>query len=130
MRILISVCLILTLLVSLVNLGFNIKDSHFDNIDVLPTGQFLYSSMSPGGDTTVSVYKVAVPTGNAIRGAVVSIDEKGNKSERNIFWEVGTENAMAGWVNNDTISINNHLVNVTDGSVYDSRYDFTKYELD
>ena len=128
MRALISSLLALTLLVSFLNLGFNFKDSYFDNIEVLPKGEFLYSSMSPSGETTVSVYKVAVPAGSAIRGAVVSVDEQGNKQERNIFWEIGTDNAMAGWVNIDTISINNHLVYVADGSVYDSRYDVSTPE--
>ncbi len=127
-KVLTASLLVLLLLVSAFNIGWSIHDSYFDNIEQLPYGEFLYSSLSPNGETTVSVYKVKVPVGNAIRGAVVTIDEQGIKRERNIFWEVGADNAMAGWVSNDTISINDKLINVATDAVYDSRYDIPEPE--
>lgn len=120
--------LVMLIIVSVFNIVWNIHDSYFDNIEVLPQGEFLYSSLSPDGETTVSVYKVNVPTGTAIRGAVVNIDEQGQKQEKNIFWQLGTDNALVGWVSNSTVSINDQTIDVTGNSVYDSRYDFAETE--
>ena len=111
------------LIVSTFNTGWIIKDSFFDNIEVLPKGEFLYSSLSPDGETTVSLYKVDVPGSTAIRGAVATLLEDGSKLERNIFWELGADNVIVGWVSNNTVSINEQLINVTADTVYDSRYD-------
>lgn len=120
----ITACLIsLVLIVSVVNLGFILKDTFFDNIETLPEGEFLYSSLSPDGENTVSVYKVKMPGGFAIRGAAVSLDSNGKKQERNIFWQLGSDSAIVGWISNNTVSINDHIVNVSSGMVYDSRND-------
>ena len=59
---------------------------------------------------------------SAIRGAVVSVNEQGEREERNIFWQVGTDNALSGWVDNTTISINDKEVDVLSGGWYDSRF--------
>lgn len=112
----------LSIAVSLVNIAFTVKDSYFDNIEYLPEGEFLYSSMSPDGETTVSIYKVSGMKRSAIRGAVVSVNEQGEREERNIFWQVGTDNALSGWVDNTTISINDKEVDVLSGGWYDSRF--------
>lgn len=120
----ITACLIsLVLIVSVVNLGFILKDTFFDNIETLPEGEFLYSSLSPDGENTVSVYKVKMPGGFAIRGAAVSLDSNGKKQERNIFWQLGSDSAIVGWISNNTVSINDHIVNISSGMVYDSRND-------
>ena len=112
----------LSIAVSLVNIAFTVKDSYFDNIEYLPEGEFLYSSLSPDGETTVSIYKVSGMKRSAIRGAVVSVNEQGERKERNIFWQVGTDNALSGWVDNTTISINDKEVDVLSGGWYDSRF--------
>ncbi|MBR3961326.1 MAG: hypothetical protein IKK13_03835 [Clostridia bacterium] len=112
----------LSIAVSLVNIAFTVKDSYFDNIEYLPEGEFLYSSLSPDGETTVSIYKVSGMKRSAIRGAVVSVNEQGEREERNIFWQVGTDNALSGWVDNTTISINDKEVDVLSGGWYDSRF--------
>ncbi len=118
----ISACLLTALiLVFAFNIGWIIKDSFFDNIDVLPKGEFLYSSLSPDGETTVSVYRVKTPESTAIRGAVVSLLSDGSKQERNIFWQLGADNAIVGWVSDSTVSINDKLIDVSIGQVYDSR---------
>ncbi len=118
----ITACILsVILIVSAFNIGWTIKDSFFDNIEVLPVGEFLYSSMSPDGETTVSLYKVNAPGTTAIRGAVATILSDGSKSERNIFWQLGTDSAIVGWVSNNTVSINEKLINISTGQVYDSR---------
>lgn len=120
----ITACLLsLMLLVSIFNLSFILKDTFFDNIDSLPQGEFLYSSLSPDGENTVSLYKVKMPGGFAIRGATVTLDENGVKNERNIFWQLGADSAIVGWVSDNTVSINERIINVENGSVYDSRKD-------
>lgn len=120
----ITACLLsLVLLVSAFNIVFTIKDTFFDNIDSLPKGEFLYSSLSPNGENTVSVYKVKMPGGFAIRGTSVKLDENGVKTERNIFWQLGSDSAIVGWVSDNTVSINDHIINVENGTVYDSRND-------
>lgn len=117
----ITCVLIITLIVTLFNIAFTFRDAYFDNIELLPKGEFLYSSMSPNGETTVSLYRVSVPTGSAIRGAVVTIDDNGKRNERNIFWQLGNDNAIVGWVSDNTVSINEKLINVSTAQVYDSR---------
>lgn len=125
----ITACLIgLLLLVSAFNLVFTIKDTFFDNIESLPQGEFLYSSLSPDGENTVSLYKVKMPGGFAIRGAAVHLDENGVKTERNIFWQLGSDSAIVGWVSDNTVSINDQIVNVESNVVYDSRNDHNPAE--
>ena len=120
----ITACLLsFLLLVSVFNLVFILKDTFFDDIETLPVGEFLYSSLSPDGENTVSVYKVKMPGGSAIRGAAVSLNENGEKTERNIFWQLGADSASVGWVRDNTVSINERIINVENGSVYDSRKD-------
>lgn len=118
----ITACLLTALvIVSAFNICWIIRDSFFDNIEVLPKGEFLYSSLSPDGETTVSLYKVNMADSTAIRGAVATLLEDGSKEERNIFWQLGTDNAIVGWVSNNTVSINEQLINISTGQVYDSR---------
>lgn len=118
----ITACLLcLAIFVSLFNIAFVIKDTFFDNIESLPQGDFLYSSLSPDGENTVSLYKVKMPGGFAIRGAAVRLDENGKKIERNIFWQLGADSAIVGWVSNNSVVINDKVINVDTEMVYDSR---------
>ncbi len=126
-KILLSSLIILAIMVTFFNLGYIIKNSFYDNIEVLPEGEFLYSSMSPDGENTVSVYRVENEEMVAIRGALVKVTENGNVDETNIFWEVGADNAIVGWHNNTTVSINNQLIDITSENYYDSRNDYSKY---
>ncbi|MBQ6816035.1 MAG: hypothetical protein IJP26_02235 [Clostridia bacterium] len=126
-KVLLSSLIILTLTVTFFNLGYIIKNSFYDNIEVLPEGEFLYSSMSPDGENTVSVYRVENDKMVAIRGALVKVTENGNISETNIFWQVGADSAIVGWHSNRTVSINNQIIDVTSENYYDSRNDYSKY---
>ena len=56
----------------------------------------------------------------AIRGEVVSVKEDGTMESRNVYWEVGTKNAITGWINEETVSINNREVKLS-GEPFDSR---------
>lgn len=114
--------MLLALIVSVFNICYTVYDCYFDNIKVLPYGEFLYSSLSPDGEITVSVYKVETPVGDAIRGAVVSIDESGVKNEQNIFWELNSDNALVGWADNTTVIINDKFIDISENETFDSRY--------
>lgn len=126
-KVLLSSLIVLAITVTFFNLGYIIKNSFYDNIEVLPEGEFLYSSMSPDGESTVSVYRVENEKMVAIRGALVKVSESGNVNETNIFWQVGADSAIVGWHNNTTVSINDQLIDITSENYYDSRNDYSKY---
>lgn len=107
---------LLTLLVSLFNMVGMAIDGFFYNLKDLPTGQPLYSSMSPDGKTTLKLYKVELNgVGSAIRGELITAD----KTE-NVYWEVGAKSAISTWTSNNNMIINDHFVS-KNGDKYDSR---------
>lgn len=124
-RIITASLIVMAVLISVFNIFYIIRNTFYDNIESLPQGEFLYSSMSPDGETTVSVYRVATPSGNAIRGAVVWLTADGGTNEKNIFWQLGADNVIVGWHDNKTVSINDKLIDITTENYYDSRYDFS-----
>lgn len=96
-------------------------DSFGYSIEDLPEGKFMFSAMSPDSKNTLRIYKVEIQNvGSAIRGEVVSFEENGDMTSKNIYWETGVDTAMAGWLDEDTVTINDHEVNLT-GDPYDSR---------
>lgn len=106
-------------IVIVLNVGFFISDSFFYNIDTLPKGEFLFSSMSPNGQYTVRFY--AVDGGKTIRSAVRGERVDINTGDvKNIYWEAGVNNAFAGWLNDTVISVNEHAFDVVT-QVYDWR---------
>ncbi len=116
-----SAVFILCLLISVFNVIFVIKDNFRNDISVLPEGKFLYSSMSPDGEITVSVYRADSNICSAIRAETVRIDQGGNKIKRNIFWQTESDTVIVGWMDNQTVSINEKLINVYSDDFYDSR---------
>ena len=121
MKRILSVLVLLTFFITLFNLVFAIRDSFFYNMDDLPYGEFLYSSMSPSGERTVKFYKVESVMGNAVRGEVVSTDEKGNSTHRNIYWKIGPSTVVSGWLDDASISIDGDVVNTSTNDFFDCR---------
>ncbi|MBQ0110730.1 MAG: hypothetical protein KBS41_02235 [Oscillospiraceae bacterium] len=114
--------IILCLVITIVNLAFNIYNSFFYNLDDLPQGKFLFPSFSPDLKT-LNIYKVDCPTlGKAVRGEL-SYEENGKKVTKNIYWEIGTDTAIVSWVDNDTVLINGNNVKIDSG--FDSRRKIT-----
>ena len=113
---------LLAFLVVVANLVFIVKDAFFDDLNSLPEGEFLYSSMAPDNNTTISVYRVSAPFGNAVRAECLLLSETGTVSKRNVFWQTGTETAIVGWLDNNTVTINSKNINLLNGEIFDSRY--------
>ena len=96
------------------------------DMDELPRGKFLYSVMSPDGKNTFSLYLVKMENVNtAIRGEVVSINENAEMKKQNVYWQVGAKTAIAGWKDENTITVNDKEIKLG-GEPYDSR---TQIEL-
>ncbi len=110
-----------TFLITILNMSLFISDSFSYNLNDLPTGEFLYSSMSPSGDKTLKLYKVDSPLGKAVRGELVTIDEKGEIVTRNIYWNIGIETAVTGWIDENNVSIDGTSINTSSKDYYDCR---------
>lgn len=124
-RILEFVFVLVFLFVTIFNMIGMVSDAFNYDLTDLPKGHFLYSTMSPDGISTVRLYRVDVPNiGVGIRGEVITT-ENGENVTKNIYWQTNARNALATWVNDTHISINNKHVNIH-GAVYDSR---TEVEL-
>ena len=119
---------ILTIIVVLFNITFFVVDSFFYNIDTLPTGEFLFSSMSPTGEYTLKMYSVdgGKTLGNAIRGEIVYIET--GKVE-NIYWQADEKTAIVSWLSDSIVNINNNNVDVAKKIFYDWRDQFGPSEL-
>ncbi|MDO4742425.1 MAG: DUF5412 family protein [bacterium] len=118
---------IILAVVIVLNVGFFISDSFFYNIDTLPKGEFLFSSMSPTGQYTVRFYVVNAgkTLSSAIRGELVDVN---TGDVKNIYWEAGVNNAFAGWLSDTIISVNEHAFDVVT-QVYDWRDAFGPEKL-
>lgn len=91
------------------------------DMDDLPQGKFLYSVMSPDGKNTFSLYLVEIEDVNtAIRGEIASINDEDKIEKENIYWQVGEKTAIAGWKDENTITVNDQELKL-DGEPYDSR---------
>lgn len=89
----------------------------------LPQGTFLYSVMSPSGESTLKIYRVEVTgIGKGIRGELITPDKTGQTVTRNVYWETHVQNAIAAWIDEKEISVNGHQFDVTN-EVYDSRHE-------
>ncbi|MBO5232065.1 MAG: hypothetical protein J6B88_05515 [Clostridia bacterium] len=91
------------------------------DMDDLPQGKFLYSVMSPDGKNTFSLYLVEIEDVNtAIRGEIASINDEDKIEKENIYWQIGAKTAIAGWKDENTITVNDQELKL-DGEPYDSR---------
>ncbi|QFG00629.1 hypothetical protein PB01_18545 [Psychrobacillus glaciei] len=91
--------------------SFGVYWAFFD-MNRLPKGDFLTEEFSPNGKYTLRAYisDGGATTSYAIRGELVFNDEKGRK--KNIYWNYREESADISWVDNDTVVINGHVLDV------------------
>ena len=94
-----------------------ISDAFVYDMKDLPAGTLVASYESSAGSYTLDVYKVTNSLGSAIRGRL-----KNNKtaSVKNVYWETSTAAADVFWLNDELVSINGNVVDIT-ADVYDSR---------
>lgn len=96
------------------------------DMEELPKGKRLYYELLPNDTKSFSLYLVEIDGVNtAIRGEVSYFNESGNMETRNIYWQVGVKTAIAGWKDENTITINDQDIKIN-GEPYDSR---TQIEL-
>lgn len=94
----------------------------FVSMESLPKGEFLVEESSPDGKFTLKAYVTngGATTSYAVRGELV-FNEKNGKI-KNIYWNYREEDAEISWVDNDTVIINNHTLNVPK-----EKYDFRSH---
>lgn len=96
----------------LIILGFIVWKLLFDPNN-LPTGEYMFKSVSPNKNYTVRIYQSSggATTGFAIRGELIDNNKTFNK-KKNIYWNYPQETARVKWIDNDTVNISGHEINV------------------
>ncbi|MTV47362.1 hypothetical protein GJ688_00015 [Heliobacillus mobilis] len=94
----------------------------FFSMDSLPTGELINEVTSPGGNYTVKGYRSdgGATTSYAIRGELVFNKQK--RAPKNIYWNYREDQANIIWLDDDTVVINGHELNVPN-----DRFDFRRY---
>lgn len=112
--------------VFIVNTVFFIGDQFFYTLEDLPElkeGQTaVYSAFSPDLKKSAVCYTVETPEGSAVRVELVTYDDEINIDKKeNIYWEVGKESVIIGWVDENTITIDSRTLDLNKNQTYDSR---------
>ena len=81
-------------------------------MDSLPTGEYLTEETSPDGKYTLKAYVAngGATVSYAVRGELI-INES-NKKVKNIYWNYREDTANITWIDNDTVVINGHSLDV------------------
>ena len=100
-------------------IGYGVYWAFFD-MNRLPTGEFLTQETSPDGTYTLKAY-VSSPSlsADAVRGELV-FNERNGKT-KNIYWNYRESTAKIEWLDNRTVVINGHTLEVPNG-----KFDFRK----
>ena len=100
-------------------IGYGIYWAFFD-MNRLPTGEYLTEETSPDGTYTVRAYlnNGGATTSYSIRGELVF--NKNNSKTKNIYWNYREDTAEIEWMDNNTVIINGHTLEVPNGK-YDWR---------
>lgn len=114
-NILIKVLYILAFLIITANTAISAVKSLTPDINDLPSGELLFSSVSPSGKLKVDFYIVKNNMGSAIRGELIDGDHR-----TNIYWQTGIDTADVIWQNDYSIIINELPINVLTDK-FDSR---------
>lgn len=110
--------LFIPIIILILSLIFCINNYLNSRIFNLPVGTFINESTSPDGIYTIKTY---LCSGNAtvdfsVRGELLT----NSKNPKNIYWEYKTNKAKIKWLNNDTVSINGHILKLPN-EIYDWR---------
>jgi len=92
-------------------IGYAVYWAFFD-LERLPKGEFLTEQTSSDGKYTVKAYvsKGSAISADAVRGELV-FNEQHNKT-RNIYWNYREETATITWIDENTVIINGHELDV------------------
>ena len=98
--------------------GYGIYWAFFD-MNRLPTGEYLTEETSPDGTYTLKAYvSVKSLSSDAVSGELVF--NKRNGKTKNIYWNYRESTAKIEWLDNKTVEINGHTLEVPNGK-YDWR---------
>lgn len=116
---------VVTLLVTVIELGFILKDSLFSDISKLPTGVLKQSIPSPSEENprNMNIYVVKNTLGEGVRIEIADVNEA-----YNIFWQTGIDEVDAKWTNNDTILINDIPLDANNRVGYDCRRGYSLFD--
>ncbi|MGQ9557531.1 MAG: DUF5412 family protein [Desulfurispora sp.] len=91
----------------------------FFSMNRLPEGRFIKQIISPDGKYVINFYLVngGATTSYSIRGELLS---NRNREKKNIYWEYRTDSVNAEWLDEKTVLINGHRLNIP-SDVYDWR---------
>ena len=109
-----------------INMAFFIGDQFFYSLKDLPDLQegqtAVYSAFSPDLQKSAVCYTVETPEGNAVCVELVTYDEDTNIADKeNIYWEVGKDSVIIGWVDENTITIDSNTLDLSKNQTFDSR---------
>ncbi len=87
----------------------------------IPKGEFLAAYDSPNGEYTLNVWLCngGATTDYAIRGEL--LNHKTNM-RKNIYWNYHESDAAVQWVDDNTVTVNGHTLNILEDT-YDFRWD-------
>ncbi len=111
--------IIVAFLVLLLSSCGETNNSFFRGMNSLPKGKFINSYDSPTLNYTINIYLCdgGATTDFSIRGELVNNQ---NKSRKTIYWNYHEQEAYVEWIDEETVVINNHTLNVLE-DVYDFR---------
>lgn len=112
--------IIILVILSLISFAGFVIYYFFYDMSRLSEGEFLYEVESPDGEYSVKAYLVTSHStvSNSIRCELVF--NKKNSKKKNIYWSYREENVHINWVDENTVNINDHILNVPK-DVYDWR---------
>lgn len=92
-----------------------------DCITGIPKGELIAAYDSPNGEYALNVYLCdgGATVDYSIRGELIT-HETGYR--KNIYWNYHESDAVVQWVDNDTVTVNGHTLNVHEDT-YDFRWD-------
>ena len=113
-KILIGIAVIIAVLI------YGVYWAFFD-IGRLPKGDLISELQSPNGTYTIKAYVTngGATTSYAIRGELNFNNRR--KSPKNIYWNYREDKATIEWIDDDTVIINGHELDVPD-----ERFDFRR----
>lgn len=91
----------------------------FYNMNFLPKGEPLESIELPTNDYIINSYIVR----NSLSADAIRVELINNKTSKrkNIYWGYPESTANIKWINEDTVEINGHILNI-----HNDRYDWRK----
>lgn len=91
-------------------IGYGVYWAFFD-MNRLPTGEYITEETSPNGTYTLTAYVSSSSlSADAVRGELI-FNERNGKT-KNIYWNYRESTAKIEWIDDDTVVINGHKLNV------------------